>query len=674
MIHKVLLPGIYTTNGNGVRRCLQYDSNTSKMDILVRESIQNSYDALKDDADSLNIHFNFGSFNTVELAYELDGIHNKLIERYPGKSDYLEIRDMETVGLDGPLESRVIEEYGNLIKLVYSHAEKQQGKEKGGSWGYGKTNYFNFGIGLVIFYTRTSHFNQYQDRLVVSLVEDIDYRNEMLFPDAQLGVSYWGNEGIEDKERAIPITDSGYIRSFLNIFGLEPYPDDCTGTSIIIPFIDKEKLSNEMYSAVFQNNIPDIGPEGFRYFTELCVQRWYFPRLVNDIGGKPLRFFYNGEMLGDSRIEPLFKFMRDLYNESIIGGNEVFSNSSILQSKTVVARYVSRIGKLKQLSLKYGMTIYEALELIHDSNKPNLPIGFRCRKLGMINKYDLGEGIVAQATPCNPDEYQIVGLHPIDNVPIVDESTKEVLGTLEMYIRMGENPSHTVWKDISLYDFCHADSRKVPRLISKMIGDVARQFSNKDSRESHTATRNRGLSRKLGQMFLPSHGFGVGSSPKTSTGSGNIGKPTVRKPRAGVDKPVITRTGGIVTLTVPLNLKDGKTSHVLSLSPPVSEIGNFKTIEDWESNCGVRLPIHIKQFRIISLNGESINPPLVMSKVDLYFRGQYMFEPSGSDGDFRSLKMVHDSSLESLTLSVDVDCGNSPFRFGMSVRGCDTDE
>lgn len=671
MIHKVLLPGIYTTNGNGVRRSLQYDSNTSRMDILVRESIQNSFDALNDDAEFLNVFYNFGSFTTTDLASELDGIGAELIERYPETSEFLEVRDENTFGLDGPLESRVIKEYGNLIKLVYSHAEKQQGKEKGGSWGYGKTNYFNFGIGLVIFYSRTIYKEEHQDRLVVSLVEDTDYREDMLFPDAQLGVSYWGVQGIEDTERAIPVTDREYITSFLKIFGIEPYAEDQTGTSIIIPFINREKLAEEMYSAVFRNDIPDIGLDGFRYFTELCVQRWYFPRLVyttNTAKDKPLRFFYNGEMFGESKIEPLFRFMRDLYNETFIDGKPVFSNSSILQSRCVVARYASRTGKINSLSLRYGMTIYEALELEHDSNKPNLPIGFRCRKLGMINKYEVNDGIVSSATPCNPDEFQIVGLRPIGEVPIVD-SNKDIVGNLEMYIRKGENPSHTEWTDISLYNFCHADSTSVPRLISNMIREVSNQFSNKETRETSTAKRNRGLSRKLGKLFLPSHGFGMGSSSNSSSGSGGGGGSSSRKSKAGIVSPEITRNGSLITLTIPLSFKDGKTSHEVFLTPPASEIGKSKSVDSWESDCGISLPAHITSFKLISVNDQDVVPPLDMSKVDLYFYGTSLFELTGSEGNLRSLKISHDPSLEKMTLAVNVDCGNSPFRFGISVKG-----
>lgn len=180
MICKPLLPGINTMGGDGMKRSLLYDSSTSRIDIFVRESIQNSFDALNEDAEFLEMHYNHGTFKTCQLASELDCIGDSLNEKFSEECEFLEFRDVGTVGLNGPMETINRDKYGKLMNLVYSVADKQEGSGKGGSWGYGKTNYYNVGVGLVIYYTRTVFEGKYQQRLVAVLVEDNTYRADML--------------------------------------------------------------------------------------------------------------------------------------------------------------------------------------------------------------------------------------------------------------------------------------------------------------------------------------------------------------------------------------------------------------------------------------------------------------------------------------------------------------
>lgn len=670
MIHMPVLPGINTVGGNGMRRSLQYDSSTPRLDIMVRESIQNSFDALKDEAEYLEVSYRFDKFSTSELASHFTSISEVLNSRFGERSDYVEIRDTNTVGLDGPLESMNISEYGKLIKLVYSIAEKQEGLEKGGSWGYGKTNFYNIGIGLVIYYTHTIYMDSHQHRLVAALVEDTDHREDMIYEDAQLGVSYWGDKGILDPTRAIPITDLPEIKKILNVFGINPFPDEQTGTSIIIPFIDKDLLLKEMGSSIFQIEDECLGLDDFQFFVELAVQRWYFPRLLNMKNGKPLRFLYNGQLLTESRILPMFKIMRDVYNETFETSNVIeLSSLALLEKDTPVAYYASYKGKLSELSLPYNMSVYQALQIPHNPSRPNTPIGFRCRSLGMINKYETEEGIVKGATPCNPDEFHFVCLRPRGEVEIINPNTKVKIASLEMYIRKGENAAHTNWSDISLYTISHDAPDTRPQIVQRMTSLTAECFSFKEPIDAHIARRNLGLSQKIGKLFLPKQGFGT--RPVSSTPHGGDSGGSSHKPKAGIGKTSITRHNSDVIADVTLNLNDGKSVHMLSLSPPESEIRGLDSIQVWEEECGMRMPVSIRSFEIVSIGSDILDEPVIVESHTPVYCGQSVMEPICHDNRMFALRIIHALSITTIQIRISMNCGDCPFRFGINVKAGD---
>ena len=119
MIHKQIFPGPWTYNGNGIVRTLQYENSFPRMDIVIRESIQNSLDARKTEGSNLDMRFRFEEFDVKSLSDHLEGTESLFRDRFGPRSRFLEISDVGTFGLNGPLESIKRAEYGNLIKLVY---------------------------------------------------------------------------------------------------------------------------------------------------------------------------------------------------------------------------------------------------------------------------------------------------------------------------------------------------------------------------------------------------------------------------------------------------------------------------------------------------------------------------------------------------------------------------
>ena len=168
-------PGRMTQSGSSLLKLIQ-NNNMPILDLLVRESIQNSLDAKNEKDPYVTVEFYTGQFDKKILNSELEGITDALNERFWKQNyNYIAVRDSNTVGLTGKLHyDEVIDnQYGNLLKLIYEISKPQEMEGAGGSWGLGKTVYFRVGIGLVIYYSRIiNECGEFESRLAASFVEN----------------------------------------------------------------------------------------------------------------------------------------------------------------------------------------------------------------------------------------------------------------------------------------------------------------------------------------------------------------------------------------------------------------------------------------------------------------------------------------------------------------------
>ena len=208
--------------GNVVLGILQNNS-TPKLDLLVRESIQNSLDAASSNVNSVKVKYDYKDILTSEFSKHFEEIDYKLQALLGDISSVLSIRDTNTVGLTGPrsyadLTQSDSNNHGNFIKLVYNVGQSQERKDTGGSWGYGKTIYFRMGIGLVIFYTRIKTKVGYESRLAATLVEDEKNKSSKILNSSSSklnsGIAWWGD--INPNGESIPITAENEIEEILN--------------------------------------------------------------------------------------------------------------------------------------------------------------------------------------------------------------------------------------------------------------------------------------------------------------------------------------------------------------------------------------------------------------------------------------------------------------------------
>src|SRR5699024_1960759 len=142
-------PQSMSHDGGKILKSLQNES-LPLIDVIVRESIQNSLDASLKNKPLTDISFNIGNFNSESIAPYFEEIEDKLLAWYPGKQQFIAISDTNTTGLTGAYKITNSDdlEKSNFHKLVFSIGKNQEQDGAGGSWGYGKTSYFRLGIGL----------------------------------------------------------------------------------------------------------------------------------------------------------------------------------------------------------------------------------------------------------------------------------------------------------------------------------------------------------------------------------------------------------------------------------------------------------------------------------------------------------------------------------------------
>lgn len=651
-------PGRMTQSGSSLLRLIQ-NNKTPVLDLLVRESVQNSLDAHKIDAKYVTVEYLTGDFSSEKLGKELEGITESLKERFSDdKCHYLAVSDSDTVGLTGEMDVQNVKnnKYGNLLKLVYEICKPQEAEGAGGSWGLGKTVYFRIGIGLVIYYSRISEGNgKYSSRLAASFVEDETSANAML-PEykgmTRRGIAWWG-ENIRENT-TVPVTDENYINKFLGIFGISPYTRDKTGTTIIIPYINRDTLlaNNRIdYTDVLDEHLSPYWYSSLEDYLRISVQRWYAPRLCNPLYpyGAFLRVLINGDGISADSMEPVFKTVQALYNRA----NHNYEVDFLFESKVDAVVKEVKINKFLNDSTAGNVACTkitcDILKMNAPNNKPepsvyfncempdkttNRPLVFFVRKPGMIVSYENISAWTAGIPSTNKSEY-IFGIFVPSSLNTfkVNDSPVE---NLEEYIRKSEMADHTSWNDWT-------DSHFNPRIISKIQKTVTKVIGNEYASDDieHKPKENSELSRYIGDIILPPDGFGKGANIRPKPPTGGSGTKSQKKFSFTVISSGIKYKAE--KMTVPMELKTSgnkKIMHTAFDMQIATENGKIN-MKEWINDLKLGAPFSIEDIRIFidTLDGEKINTSLKVNDQNssAAFMGMNFTLRSTDEGTFYGL-------------------------------------
>ncbi len=606
--------GRMTQSGSSLLRLIQ-NNNMPVLDLLVRESIQNSLDARKLNSKYVEVDYLTGKFNSLKLGNELEEITDAINQRYGNKEyDYIAIRDSYTVGLTGVMDYKHIQNnaYGNLLKLVYEICKPQEAEGAGGSWGIGKTVYFRIGIGLVIYYSRiVNEDGEYESRLAASLVENELDPNAMIpVYDGMIkrGIAWWG-EGT-GKNSTQPVTDNDYIKKFLGIFGINEYTDDETGTTIIIPYINAEELLRNNRTEYTNDQEEEIIPfwcTKLEDYLSIAVQRWYAPRLNNKNyqQGAFLRTRINGKGISLDSMEPVFQVVQSLYNRAhYVNDVDILTDVEDVYLEDINVR--NKLESQKIGSISFARVSRDLLKMNVPSNKPepymyfnneirdtdvNRPTICYTRKPAMVVSYENVGPWVSNIPPSGKDEY-IIGIFVLSSFNKLKNSPTP--GTIEEYIRKSEMADHTSWGDWSEGNY---NPRFVYRIQSGVNKIISREFSS-TQKESKPKV-NSGLGKMFGDLLLPPEGFGNGPGGKDKPiPSPNPSDTKRSRFRFAIDPKGIKYLPG--KMIIPMNLETSAKKKISKAGFDMLIDSESKKIDinEWENKMKVETPFTISEFRI----------------------------------------------------------------------------
>lgn len=577
--------GRYVFTGESSLRVLQNDS-MSTIDLLVRESIQNSLDAYDREIDYKYVRMNFiiNKFDISKLGNHLEKVGDVLQKRiHTLSNEFICIEDTKTSGLDGKIGVETDgKETGNFEKLVYQLGDAQTKDGSGGSWGYGKTIYYRLGIGLVIFYSRYKDEDGiYKSRLAATLLERQSNQNGILnsiTPDNR-GIAWFGKKYKNDSNETVPLTDEEEIQEILDIFGIKPFKANEKGTKVIIPCINTTELLNDI------NRKKEFDDENYYWkknFVDTLKNQillWYAPRINNPyykvcIERPYLKVLINSKLLEIGDEYPIYSIQRELYNKSLekLYPNKprnlyrhednddvyMFNEKDICieeikrGSYTLGAVAFSKFSKLQLLKNNNFATPFVYLGKDNKDKSKNMPIISFTRSPGMIVDYQMTSPWAD--IPSTDENEFIIGLFVVNsNECVFDDDYK-----LEEYIRSCEQADHTSWKDKPYNNTSY-------RIVSKCQSGVKNAIINKYKPEEETVKDKpvKGMSQRLGNLFLP-QGYNKagrvvvgGIDDIGGGGPGGIGRTTSpRKYKFNVNR---TYDFNPDSLTVDFTLELGKT-------------------------------------------------------------------------------------------------------------------
>ncbi len=611
-------PGRMMQTGSSMRKLIQNNS-MPVLDLLVRESIQNSLDARRDDAEYVNVDFLKGKFNSDLFISSLEKIGDKLKNLYPDyQYDYLAVRDSKTVGLTGELHYDYVTDennYGNLLKLVYEISKAQDAEGAGGSWGLGKTVYYRIGIGLVVYYSRVKLDSYYQSRLAVTFVED-ETSDYSVIPPAfngrlKRGIAWWGKKISANKTQ--PITDEVFINTVLGWFGIDPYRDDETGTAVIIPYINEQMLLENNETEDSEDDLDSdhhkspYWKSSIEEYLKISVQRWFTPRLNNPCYkeyGPYLHVFINGKPIETRSMEPVFHVIQQLYNKALDASWDI-------DIKNVdVKREEIRIRKVLNNEVA-GIVVFseidrDVLKMGPPDNKPspylylgsdikqtevNKPIISFTRKPGMIVSYQYTGNWADGLTETDTDKY-IVGIFVLNSDNTLQKPSDF---KLEEYIRKSEMADHSDWDDYIISDSAHGNynPKIIARIQKQIISKINAVYAPR--KESDAKTVKSGWGKLFGELLLPPQGFGKKSSEKNRRGREGQRATFPRNSLTVIDTDTVF-SNSVMTYHLVLRLKSIVNSYRIDIG--IDSESGIISMNEWQYKLGLKMPFEIVMITI----------------------------------------------------------------------------
>lgn len=252
----------------------EFFANGTRLEAVIRESLQNSLDATDGGGEPVEVRIYFSGENDKLPPEKLKPYFAGGEQRFTAPKNglaspetvmsedcrFLVIEDFHTTGLTGIVDARpVVEDVAHRNDWNYhNYFSRENGSTKVGagtlgSWGAGKC-VFQRASRLKCSFTYSVRDN-YEPRAFVAgkatLQIHTDINHDTWKPDGWFGIINENNG--ETKKHKLPITDSAFIAQFREDFNI--VRKDEPGTSVVIPYISLSEGSENEEAEFNQHNL-----------------------------------------------------------------------------------------------------------------------------------------------------------------------------------------------------------------------------------------------------------------------------------------------------------------------------------------------------------------------------------------------------------------------------------
>lgn len=561
-------------------------SNTglSQTEVLLREAIQNSYDAhLVDDNKPLKLGLKCYKFSkdSVEFISNLfkeagkigQSLEKKILSGYYN----LEILDRNTTGLTGyngfqEHESDTEEKFHHFIYMTGNDDVKDKGS--GGSYGFGKAALYKYSdFRIIVVYSRiySINSNQYQSRFIICRIDD-------RLPEKE-SRCWWGSEGKYSDGTTYAKPINGQEADFLaKKFGMTPFSETETGTDILImKTIVKE--GSQSFESTFKEEIPAL----------IC--HWFWPKIITHNLQKKIEFklFLNGEDITKEIPNPTDTYPYSTFSRAFRNCVDYYSHKAGSNNDVVLVNFERPYVELGGIFLKkVGIRPFMYGKYIStDFSKPQVAL---MRDVEFIVKY---EEIDVDVSNTHMTCFGLFHTNRLGHRQNGDDSQE-----VEHYFRDIENQTHNQWthSDILPFNYLGKVNKILPESVKKCL-DIKTSIGNAAS-----------ISGLVAQKFGSKLGFGFigGASDAVQDDTLKTGKIKKKSSFTRKNVPVelsVENNSTILTVSYEAKIENG-----IPLS--VNLITVIKSSDPKESEIALENEIKIKYLSFTDRSGTtSMTPP-----------------------------------------------------------------
>lgn len=468
------------------------NTGLSQTEVLLREAIQNSYDAHLGNNKPLKVKLNCYKFSKDSIEYisslfkNAGKIGENLEKRFLTNYYNLEISDRNTTGLIGfngfyegdsnqINENHVEQKFHHFIYMTGNDDVKDKGA--GGSFGFGKAALYKYSdFRTIVVYSRiySKVSNQYQSRFIICRIDD-------RLPEKE-SRCWWGAEGKYSDGTTYAKPINGEDADFLaQKFGMTPFTETETGTDILI-LKANIKEGEESFKPTFEEEIP------------VLICHWFWPKIITQNFQKKIEFslFLNKEDITENipdptEIYPYSTFSRAFRNCVDYYSHKAGSNNNDVVPVIFERPYVELGGIfLKKVGIRQFM--YDKY-IKTDFSKPQVVL---MRDVEFIVKY---EEIDVDTSNTHTTCFGLFHTNRLGHRQSGDDAQE-----VEHYFRDIENQTHNQWthSDILPYNYLGKLNKVLPESVKKCL-DIKTSIGNSASISGLVAQK---FGAKLGFGFI----------------------------------------------------------------------------------------------------------------------------------------------------------------------------